>query len=79
MQPIGSILSMILSGVVLALTIALPALLLLFVIRLARNYVTPHQKEVQRLLAEAVELLKENNRLLRERSETGPNSSKSAS
>ena len=69
MEPVRSFATMILSGLVIAGSITLPVLLVIFVIRLARNSVTPQQREIQRLLAEAVELLKENNRLLKEHSE----------
>ncbi len=69
MEPIRSITSIVLSGLVIAGSIMLPVLLVIFVIRIARNSVTPQQREIQRLLAEAVELLRENNRLLRGRTE----------
>ena len=68
MEPVQTLTGMILSGVVIAGSILLPVLLVIFVIQLIRNSVTPQQKEMKRLLAEAVELLRENNRLLRERS-----------
>lgn len=68
MEPVRSLITMVLSGVVLAGSIVLPVLLVIFVIRVARNSVTPQQKEMQRLLAEAMQLLGENNRLLRQQS-----------
>lgn len=64
MEVTRSLATMILSGLVMTGMLALPVLLVIFVIRVARNSVTPQQREMQRLLAEAVELLKENNRLL---------------
>ena len=70
MEPIRSLTSIVLSGLVIAGSIMLPVLLVIFVIRIARNSVTPQQREIQRLLAEAVELLRENNRLLSERTES---------
>jgi hypothetical protein len=68
-----SLATMILSGLVMTGIIALPVLLVLFVIRVARNSVTPQQREIQRLLAEAVELLRENNQLLKAQSDESSN------
>ncbi len=62
--PGNSIISMILSGVAIAFVISVPILVILTLIRAARIFVTPQQKEMKRLLEEVVELLKENNRLL---------------
>ena len=73
-EPIGSLASIILSGLVITVSIVLPVLLVIFVIRIARNSITPQQKEIQRLLAEAVELLRENNALLRVQSQKSPTS-----
>ncbi len=68
MESIQTFTGLVLSGLVMAGSILLPILLLIFVVRVIRNSVTPQQREIQRLLTEAVELLKENNRLLGERS-----------
>ena len=75
MEVTRSLATMILSGLVMTGMLALPVLLVIFVIRVARNSVTPQQREMQRLLAEAVELLKENNRLLTAQSDKRSNQS----
>jgi hypothetical protein len=48
------------------LYVIVPIVILVIVIRIARSLATPQEKETQRLLGEAVRLLEENNRLLRE-------------
>jgi membrane protein implicated in regulation of membrane protease activity len=58
------ILGMIISGVWIALLITLPILVIIVVARVIRRMVTPHDKEMQRLLGQVVTLLEENNRLL---------------
>ncbi len=68
MEPVRSLGSIIMSGLVITGSILLPIILVIFVIQVMRNSVTPQQREIQRLLAEAVELLKENNRLLKDSS-----------
>ncbi len=45
---------------------AVPVLVLYVIIRLARQSITPQQREEQKLLQEAVDLLRENNQLLSE-------------
>jgi len=47
-----------------ALLITLPVLIIIVVIGAIRRSVTPHQKEMQRLLGRVVDLLEENNRLI---------------
>ena len=59
-----SIVGMIVYGVMIALLITLPVLVIIVVVRTIRRSVTPHQKEMQRLLGQLVDLLEENNRLL---------------
>ena len=59
-----SIVGMIVYGVMIALLITLPVLVIIVVIGAIRRSVTPHQKEVQRLLGQLVDLLEENNLLL---------------
>ncbi|HEY3345858.1 MAG TPA: hypothetical protein VGJ97_13070 [Anaerolineaceae bacterium] len=55
------------------LYIIAPILILVIVIRIARSAATPQEKETQRLMLEAIRLLEENNRLLREQMrKTGP-------
>jgi hypothetical protein len=60
----NSILGMIIYGLWIALLISLPILVIIVVARVIRRMVTPHDKEMQRLLERAVTLLEENNRLL---------------
>jgi uncharacterized membrane protein YhiD involved in acid resistance len=60
----NSILGMIVYGLWIALLISLPILVIIVVVRIIRRMVTPHDKEMQRLLEQAVTLLEENNRLL---------------
>ena len=60
----SSIVGMIVYGVMIALLITLPVLVIIVVVRAIRRSVTPHQKEMQRLLGQLVDLLEENNRLL---------------
>ena len=60
----SSIVRMIIYGVLIALLITLPVLVIIVVVRAIRRSVTPHQKEMQRLLGQLVDLLEENNRLL---------------
>jgi hypothetical protein len=63
----NSILGMIAIGLVYALIISLPILVIIVVARIIRRMVTPHDKEMQQLLERAVALLEENNRLLNQR------------
>lgn len=72
MEPVQSLIGFVLGGVAITGSILLPVLFVIFVIRVARNSVTPQQKEMQRLLAEAVQLLRENNRLLKRQSAESP-------
>jgi hypothetical protein len=60
----NSILGMIAVGLVYALIISLPILIIIVVARVIRRMVSPHDKEMQQLLEKAVSLLEENNRLL---------------
>ena len=60
----SSIVGMIVYGVMIALLITLPVLVIIVVVRAIRRSGTPHQKEMQRLLGQLVDLLEENNRLL---------------
>ena len=60
----SEIVGMIIYGVLIALLITIPVLVIIVVIRAIRRSVTPHQKEMQRLLGQLVDLLEENNRLL---------------
>jgi len=60
----SSILGTIISGLWIALLITLPLLVIIVVARTIRRMVTPHDKEMQRLLGQVVTLLEENNRLL---------------
>jgi len=60
----NSILGTIVIGLVYALIISLPILVIILVARVIRRMVSPHDKEMQRLLERAVTLLEENNRLL---------------
>jgi len=55
---------MIIYGLWIALLISLPILVIIVVARIIRRMVTPHDREMQRLLERAVTLLEENNRLL---------------
>jgi hypothetical protein len=41
-----------------------PVLIVIIVVRAIRRMVTPHEKEMQRLLGKVVDLVEENNRLL---------------
>jgi len=59
----SSFAGIIISGLWIALVITLPILVIIVVVRAIRR-MTPHQKEMQRLLGQAVTLLEENNRLL---------------
>ena len=47
-----------------ALYFLVPVVIIILLVRVIRASVTPQQREVQRKLAEIVELLKEHNRLL---------------
>ena len=60
----SSILGTIISGLWIALLITLPILVIIVVARTIRRMVTPHDKEMQRLLGQVVILLEENNRLV---------------
>jgi hypothetical protein len=60
----SSIVGMIFYGLWIALLITLPILVIIAVVRAIRRSVTPHQKEMQQLLRQLVDLLEENNRLL---------------
>ena len=60
----NSILGMVAIGLVYALIISLPILVIILVARIIRRMVTPQDKEMQRLLGQVVTLLEENNRLL---------------
>ena len=62
----SSIVGMIIYGIWIAFLITLPVLVILVVVRSIRRSVTPHQKEMQRLVGQMVDLLEENNRLLRQ-------------
>ena len=59
-----SILGTIIIGLVYALLITLPILVIIIVARSIRRIDTPHQKEMRRLLEHIADLLEENNRLL---------------
>jgi hypothetical protein len=59
-----SILGTILIGLVYALLITLPILVIIVVVRSIRRADTPHQKEMRRLLGQIANALEENNRLL---------------
>ena len=48
----------------IAFIITLPVLVIIVVARAVRRMVTPHDREMQRLLGQMVTLLEENNRLL---------------
>jgi hypothetical protein len=60
----SSILGIIGIGLVYALVITLPILVIIVVVRSIRRADTPHQKEMRRLLGQIVNALEENNRLL---------------
>ena len=60
----NSILGTIIIGLVYALIISLPILVIIVVARVIRRMVPPHDKEMQRLQGQEVTLLEENNRLL---------------
>jgi hypothetical protein len=60
----SSILGMIAVGLLYAVIISLPILVIIIVARMIRRMVSPHDKEMQQLLEKAVSLLEENNRLL---------------
>ncbi len=60
----SSILGTIISVLWIAFLITLPILVIIVVARTIRRMVTPHDKEMQRLLGQVVTLLEENNRLL---------------
>jgi membrane protein implicated in regulation of membrane protease activity len=60
----NSILGTIIIGLMYALIISLPILVIIVVARVIRRMVPPHDKEMQRLLGQVVTLLEENNRLL---------------
>ena len=51
-------------GLWIAFVITLPVLVIIVIARSVRRMVTPHDKEMQRLLGQVVTLLEENNRLL---------------
>ena len=59
-----SILGTILIGLVYALLITLPILVIIVMVRSIRRADTPHQKEMRRLLGQIANALEENNRLL---------------
>ena len=59
-----SILGMIGIGLVYALLITLPILVIIVLARAIRRADTPHQKEMRRLLGRIADSLEENNRLL---------------
>ena len=59
-----SILGTILIGLVYALIITLPILVIIVVVRSIRRADTPHQKEMRQLLGRIADSLEENNRLL---------------
>ncbi|HVM71450.1 MAG TPA: hypothetical protein VMT91_06800 [Anaerolineales bacterium] len=63
----SSIFGMIVYGLWIALLISLPILVIIVVARIIRRTVTPHDKEMQRLLERVVTLLEENNHLLNQR------------
>jgi hypothetical protein len=60
----SSILGIIGIGLVYALVITLPILVIIVVVRSIRRADTPHQKEMRRLLGQIANALEENNRLL---------------
>jgi membrane protein implicated in regulation of membrane protease activity len=60
----SSFLGTIAYGLWIALVITLPVLVIIVVARAVRRMVTPHDREMQRLLGQIVTLLEENNRLL---------------
>ena len=60
----SSILGTILIGLVYALLITLPIMVIIVVVRSIRRADTPHQKEMRRLLGQIANALEENNRLL---------------
>jgi flagellar motor component MotA len=60
----SSFVGIIIYGLWIALVITLPILVIIVVARAIRRMVTPHEKEMQRLLGLLVALLEENNRLL---------------
>jgi hypothetical protein len=60
----SSLVGIIIYGLWIALVITLPILVIIVVARAIRRMVTPHEKEMQRLLGQLVALLEENNRLL---------------
>jgi len=72
----NSILGMIAIGLVYALIISLPILVIIIVARIIRRMVSPHDKEMQRLLERTVTLLEENNRLLNQQIASQPSSGK---
>lgn len=59
----SSFVGIMIYGLWIALVITLPILVIIVVVRAIRK-MTPHQKEMQRLLGQLVALLEENNRLL---------------
>jgi hypothetical protein len=60
----SSLVGIIIYGLWIALVITLPILVIIVVARAIRRMVTPHEKEMQRMLGQLVDLLEENNRLL---------------
>jgi hypothetical protein len=60
----SSFVGIMIYGLWIALVITLPILVIIVVARAIRRMVTPHEKEMQRLLGQLVALLEENNRLL---------------
>ena len=59
----SSFVGIMIYGLWIALVITLPILVIIVVVRAIRK-MTPHQKEMQRLIGQLVALLEENNRLL---------------
>ena len=60
----SSILGTILIGLIYALIITVPILVIIVVVRSIRRADTPHQKEMRRLLGQIANALEENNRLM---------------
>lgn len=60
----SSFLGTLVYGLWIALVITLPVLVIIVVARAVRRMVTPHDREMQRLLGQMVTLLEENNRFL---------------
>jgi Na+/serine symporter len=66
----NSILGMIAVGLLYALLITLPILVIILVARAIKRMDSPHQKEMRRLLSQLVISLEENNRLLTQQNAT---------